>query len=236
MYKTFKFTPLDQGKVQNSDQDSAFQVTWPQLESRTYTGSLNQYLKGFEEKVLKQVKEKSYLIEKEAYEKGFAQGEKDGLEMGQKRAEMIAQQLKTILAELEGQRPFLLKVYEKEMVQLVLSISKKIIHHDLQQGEEIIEATLREAFLYMKDRRRVAVHLNPADYQSLLAHSGKDSWIRADQESLRIVEDPAITRGGCLLETPFGDVDATIETQFDEIVSVVWKRFEQSGFFPERKT
>ncbi len=238
MFKKFDLTPFDQGKqgkTQEAGQKTSFQMTWTRFESKEVNFSLNQYLREMEEKILKQAKDKSYLIEKEAYAKGFSQGEKDGLELGQKRADMVVQQFKSVLLELEAKRAAFLKTYEKEMVQLVLAISKKIIHKELERTEGVVEATLREAFQFVKDRRKIVVHLNPVDYRYLFSHS-KDTGNEADLESLKIVEDPSMTRGGCLLETPLGDVDATIEAQLDEIISSVWKHFDQSGFFPVKET
>jgi flagellar biosynthesis/type III secretory pathway protein FliH len=43
---------------------------------------------------------------------------------------------------------------------------------------------------------------------------------------VKLVEDHSITRGGCLFEAPFGETDATIEGQFDEIVSRIWEHRE----------
>jgi flagellar assembly protein FliH len=223
--KKFTLTPF----TQKGEIGSAFQITWPQFESKTYTSSVPQLLKGLEEKALKQVREKAFLIEKEAYELGFAQGERDGLEFGQKRLETIIQPLKNLLAEVERQRRDLYKAHEREMVQLALSISNKVLHQELEGREKVITATLREAFQQVVDQRKVIFHLHPMDYQHLLDHPEEVPCILRDLETVRLIKDPAITRGGCLLETPFGEIDATLEAQFDQIVSRVWEHLEESG-------
>ena len=223
MSKKFNLTPF----AQSGEAGPAFQISWPEFKSRTYTSSLPQFLKGLEEKALKQVREKAFLVEKEAYEKGFAQGERDGLELGQKRLEATLQALRNLLAEIEGQRKAIYTVYEKEMIQLALSIGKKILHQELKDREKLIGATLREALQETVDRSSIVLHLHPLDYQYLLDHPEEAPGILTDLETTRLVKDPAISRGGCLLETPFGEIDATLEAQFDEIASRVWDRLEQ---------
>jgi flagellar assembly protein FliH len=207
---------------------------WPQFQPRAFASSFQQYMKEFEAKLLRQAKEKALFIEKEAYERGFAQGEKDGIEMGQRRLEAILQQFKNILLEIEHQREDLYHLYEKEMLQLVLSLSKKILHHELQWHEDIILDTLRAAFQYSVDFKEVIVHLNPTDYQYLLKHQEKSPFTFGDQERVRVIEDHSITRGGCFLETSFGKIDATIESQFEEIVSSIWKQMETLSLQSDR--
>jgi flagellar assembly protein FliH len=208
-------------------QQPVFEKIWPELRPKVYTSSLHQHLAELEEKALKQVREKSVLLEKEAYEKGFAQGEKDGLAFGQKRIEAMIHQFENVLAEIDRQRMELDRAYEREMLQIVLSISKKILHHELTLQEQTISATLQEAFQYVIDRRKVVVHLNPTDYQYLQTHPEGSPFALDEKTGLQVVEDAALSRGGCFLETSFGEVDATIEGQFDEIASLIWEQFEQ---------
>jgi flagellar assembly protein FliH len=210
-------------------QEGTFQLEWPQLQQKAYASSFHQYLKELEEKALKQAREKSLFIEKEAYEKGFAQGEKDGLELGQRRIEIMIHQFREILLDIERQRKDLYKAFEKEMLQLVVDISKKVIRHELKLHEDIILATLQEALQYVVDRRKLVVHLNPVDYQYLLAHPEGLSLPPDGAGGVKVIEDHSITRGGCFLETSFGEVDATVESQFNEIVCLIWEQWERSG-------
>jgi flagellar assembly protein FliH len=186
-------------------------------------------LKELEEKVLKQAKEKSVFIEKEAYEKGFAQGEKDGLELGQRRIQPVIHQLEAILLNIEAQRRDLYKAFEREMLQLVVEISKKVIRHEVTLNGDILLATLQEALQYVVDRRKMVVHLNPVDYQYLLAHPEGFSLPLDEAGGVKLVEDPSITRGGCFLGTTFGEIDATVESQVHEIASLIWAQWERSG-------
>jgi flagellar assembly protein FliH len=210
-------------------QENAFQLEWPQLQPKGYAPSFHRYLQELEEKVLKQTREKSLFIEKEAYEKGFAHGEKDGLELGQRRIETVIHQFQEILLEMERQRKDLHRTFEKEMLQLVLNISKKVIRHELTLHEGVILATLQEALQCVVDQKKIVVHLNPADYQYLLAHPEGLPLTLDEARGVKVIEDHSITRGGCLLETSFGEVDATVESQFEEIVSLIWEQWEQSG-------
>ena len=208
--------------------EPSYQMVWHSLGTKHYSSAFMEHLRDAESKILKQAKEKALFIEKEAYEKGFAQGEKDGRELGQKRIETIQQQMTHLLEEFLCQREPLYKVYERDMLQLVLSISKKIIRHELQSNEEVILSTLQEAFKQIVDQRKVRICVNPVDFQFLHTHS--DRWSLAEKvgHGVELTKDPSITQGGCVMETAYGDVDGTIEGQFDQIVSLIWEHFNES--------
>jgi len=207
----------------------SFQMAWPQLSAKKFSPQFEQHLKEIEAKVLQKAKERILVLEKEAYEKGFAQGEKNGLELGQKRIETMIHQLNNLLSEIERQRVDLYKKYEKEMVQLVFSIAKKVLHQEVNIQEDVVAFTLREAFKYVVDQKKVVVHLNPVDYQYLLSHRDRLPFSVEEMRGIKMIEDPAITRGSSLLETSFGDIDATIENQLDQIASLILQKIEQSG-------
>jgi len=209
--------------------EPAYKMVWHSLGRKEYSSAFLEQLKDVEGKVLKQAKEKALHIEQEAYEKGFAQGGKDGMELGQKRIEMIVQKMGNVLQQIEDQRESLYRTYEREMLQLVLSISKKILHHECQVNEEVITATLREVSKHIVDQRKIVIRLNPADAQFLQSHPDKAIPVKKGRQGVELLKDPSITRGGCVVETAFGGIDATMETQFDQIVSLLWEQFNEPG-------
>ena len=226
MSKKFVSDKMIAGEVPS---EPAYKMVWHSLGRKEYSSAFLEQLKDVEGKVLKQAKEKALHIEQEAYEKGFAQGGKDGMELGQKRIEMIVQKMGNVLQQIEDQRESLYRTYEREMLQLVLSISKKILHHECQVNEEVITATLREVSKHIVDQRKIVIRLNPADAQFLQSHPDKAIPVKKGRQGVELLKDPSITRGGCVVETAFGGIDATMETQFDQIVSLLWEQFNESG-------
>lgn len=206
---------------QEAVRKNSFEMMWPSLSPRADISSFHPGLKELEARALKEVREKSLLIEKEAYEKGFEQGEKDGRELGLKRLDVVIHQLKKALLEIERQQEGFRQSYESEMLRLMLCIGKRIFRQELLCHEEAILAVLREAFQYVTDRGKVLVRLNPVDYQYLLTHTGEVPFSPDERDGVKMIEDPSITRGGCLLETSFGEVDATFESQFDEMIALI---------------
>ena len=228
----FVRSPLNPGE----ESPPAFEVGWPPLLSAENAREVNQAAKEMEEKILKQARDRALLIEREAYEKGFAQGERDGLALGEKRLEAILDTFRKILEEIGRLRQDLYQKCEGEMVRLVFALARKILHHDLPLPEGWVKETVKAAFQYVLEPRQVTLHLNPKDCQYLLNHPEGFPFTPDGQGEgkIKVVADSSITRGGCFLETPLGDIDATLETQISALTASVWQRFEQSTLSPDR--
>lgn len=211
---------------------TSFEVAWPSLSSQPDGFSSLPGLKDLEARMLKAAREKALKIEKEAYEKGFEQGERDGRELGLKRLEVVLHQMHQVLFEIMRQKREFQQAYEKEMLKLALNLGKRIFRQMGLLYEEAIIAVLRDAFQYVMDRENVCVRLHPADYQYLLSHPDKAPFPLDEKEGIRLIADPSITRGGCLIDTSFGEVDATFESQFDEMISLIWKKHQEMEHRP----
>jgi flagellar assembly protein FliH len=190
---------------------------------------VTRYLEEMQEQVYTELKKRSSLIEHEAYEKGFAQGERDGQESGQKRLEVVIRQINALLSQIESQKITLFRQFEEEMVAFALGVIKKILLRESRLTAGVIKDTLAEALKKSEENRRIILHVNPLDYKYLLAHPDQIPWVLNDRERVKILEDENITPGGGLLETEWGVIDATLEGQFDRIVGQIQCRLPQEG-------
>jgi flagellar assembly protein FliH len=127
--------------------------------------------------------------------------------------ESLRAQLAQTLDEFANLREQVALHAEREMVQLAIEIAKKIVRREVTVDREIVLSLARVALSRLHTRALATVHLHPDDYQFALSHRERLST----SGTLKLVEDPAIGRGGCLIETDHGDVDARIEHQFSEI-------------------
>ncbi|MCK5514895.1 MAG: hypothetical protein KAJ00_10380, partial [Deltaproteobacteria bacterium] len=121
---------LTQPKLQKAGDCSDSFPLHASSDSKNKTGKLLQEIED-REKYIKQMTKKTDSLEKEAYEKGFAQGEKAGMELGEKRFDSI---LKGFTETLEGVRKIKEEAYcnsEQEMMELVLAIARKIIQKEV---------------------------------------------------------------------------------------------------------
>jgi len=157
-------------------------------------------------------RERLAALEREAFTKGYAQGERAGLEAGGKRAEAMLRRVAQTIEELGNLRQTLIHETEREMVQLALALARRVVHREVTLDPELAAALAHVALERLGTNTPATIRLNPEDYTIVAQDSSR--W---GGQTVTVVPDPAISRGGCLVESAFGSVDATIERQFDEL-------------------
>jgi flagellar assembly protein FliH len=162
------------------------------------------------------------LIEKKAYESGFLQGEKAGKEIAEKKVDAMMRRYSETILEIGKLKPRLYSEVEREVVKLAVEVAKKIVHREIQVDQAIIQTLVKVALGHVAEKTAVTIHLHPSDYNYVLER--KADLAQGDQAGREIVllADKSIERGGCLVKTECGDIDARIEEKFREI---------EQGFF-----
>ena len=158
------------------------------------------------------LEEKIQLEKEQAYRSGF----EDGKEIMREEQEMVIQLFLNLIEELKKQREEYLKSVEKDMVRLSLEIASKVIQQKIERDEKIILKNLKHALKHLLDKGRIIIRLNPADLEIVSKHS-KEIKSAEGLKELILEEDSKVTRGGCLIYSELGHIDAQIETQLEMI-------------------
>jgi flagellar assembly protein FliH len=107
---------------------------------------------------------------------------------------------------------------EARVLKLVVAVARKVIHQEVSTDRDVILGVLREAVKNVLDRDRIKVRMSPRDRERL---SKLTPGLIAGFEGIRSVvleADESIGPGGAVIETAFGEVDATVEQQLEEIL------------------
>ena len=166
-----------------------------------------------EEQAALSFEEQTALQEKQAYDQGFAQGEKDGYELGETRARKIIEKIESVYDEMTRLKSGLVREYEKDLLSTIFSIAEKVVHTHLSLNETAVKDNILAALDLVAEKREVTLKINPEDFEYVEKLRPELFTGNTHVKSIMITSDPAITRGGCRLETSNGDVDATIESQ-----------------------
>lgn len=171
--------------------------------------------------ILQKAKEKATFIEQKAYEKGYAQGEKDGFEFGKQKFVMALQNLTKIIEEIDSSKAALYEKSEEEMIRLVLLVSKKVVECEASLSPEIIKNALRTAMNHVMEGSKVVIRVHPYDFRFI--DDVKNDFLKevSHLQHAEILEDRSIRQGGCLIETEFGDIDATVDGKMAAIEDAV---------------
>ncbi len=180
-------------------------------------GSDNQKMGIADENSIKDAQGKAAILEQEAYEKGFAQGERDGLELGEKKAAKSVEKIEALFMESIPLKDEIIKQHESEILDLIFAIAGKIVYHQVEFDESTVKDTILNALKLSVQKSKIVIRVNPEDYD-FVEKLRPDLFAKFNEvKSIIISSDQSISRGGCFLETPGGDVDARVEAQLEKI-------------------
>jgi flagellar assembly protein FliH len=170
-------------------------------------------------------KRKAAAIENDAYEKGFAQGEKDGLEMGTKKNEKVFENIHGILKDL----------VDEKSLQLIDLVARKVVETTVSINSGAVKETVLKALMLAIDRSEITVRVSPDDFD-YVKEIKPDFFEKIDGlKSITITSDASVSHGGCYVETKFGDIDARLEKQLDKISESILNVFKEGlGGTPKR--
>lgn len=151
-------------------------------------------------------------LERDAFAKGYAQGERAGLEAGSTRAEAMLRRMAATLDELGTLRAAMIHATEQQMVQLALAIARRILRREATLDGDLVVAMARVALDRLGERTPATVRLNPEDLAGTGAQEGA-----LGSSFVTVVADASLSRGQCKVESEFGFIDAGVEAQFEQI-------------------
>lgn len=166
----------------------------------------------------------------QAYAKGYRDGEAAGIKAEDERLESNLNHLDKLIAEIEETRTEVFRNAEKGIVNLAMAIAAKIIRHEISTKKEVIVRTVSAALKKPVDHENIKVRVNPSDYHFLKEQAFQFSNFVDNPGSVIFVEDESIERGGCMIETNLGDIDARIEKQLRAVEEALKSEFQKSNF------
>ena len=167
------------------------------------------------EKIIQEGLDKQEEIKKQAYKEGFDAGFLKAYQDGRVEREKIIIVLKQVLDAALEKRIEIIDTSRKHLLQVIMAITKKIIFHETKINKELIQETISNAIKEIRGKESIVIRIHPADLEITQKHI--EDFI-AEARGLREIEikiDSGISRGGCLIETDFGKIDARIESQCD---------------------
>jgi len=173
------------------------------------------------EELLAQAQAEAADIRARAQAEGSEQGYSQGLAKAREevRAELmpVLEKFAREVQALLSQRAEILRSAEREIFELALLMGKKILHSELHLRPDAVASVVRHALERAVGWGRVKVQVNPEDCALLEEVRGSLDEAAEGVSLAEIVPNPAISRGGCILESNFGEVDARLEMQVAEV-------------------
>jgi flagellar assembly protein FliH len=213
----FLFPGFDSGEERERITEFLFQPLAYQEPDMEPTPEMIEAAQG----IVGEARKKAQHIERQAYEEGFEQGQKDGREVGERSLDQQVQQFRDLVQALAREKEELFRLREKELLDLVLLISRKVVVRELKVQPEAIQEIVAGGFKILADTENIKLRINPQDYE-ILQWAPRESW----PLGVELVPDGTISPGGFMMETACGDVDGTLKNRWAVVARMVQKALQ----------
>ncbi len=160
-------------------------------------------------------------VREHARREGEALGRAEGLDAARADVEQLVTALGAATRGLEEARTELVSVIERQAAELALRIAEQILTAAVEiEPERVVDIT-RAALRRLTDRHRVTIAVNPLDLELVSESVGPLKHELGGIEHLDVLAERRVERGGVLVRTEYGEVDATISAQLQSAREVV---------------
>jgi flagellar assembly protein FliH len=163
------------------------------------------------------IKQRVTQTEREAFARGHAEGLAKGYEEGKAEVARLVESLHTIITRAIDKRNEIIEEAETQIINLVLLIVKKVIKVISENQKNVVINNVVQALRKLKSRGDVVIRVNLADLELTSEHVKDFMKMVENVKSITVLEDSSVDRGGCIIETDFGQIDARISSQLHEI-------------------
>lgn len=167
---------------------------------------------------LKEIEESAY---KEAYELGLIEGSEKAYQEKRDELENRMSHLEQLVETIHVLRQKLVEKNEGQLVRMVYLLAGRIAEREIKENPDSILPVINMVLEEIQKDEEVTLHLSIADnmfIESLLEKGEKKyEFLR----NIKIEVDDHVQEGGCLLETRYGVIDATLPQRLEKAWNIL---------------
>jgi len=156
-----------------------------------------------------------------AYNQGYADGRKLGLEEGHKEAKKVIDNFASVIKDATGQREILYEEAHRKILELVLKIARKVTFEAARVDPDVTASIISGTIEKLVDKSKITVKVHPDQLPLIEQQIDRFKGDSTAIKEILIEPDKRVRYGGCFIETPTGDIDARVESQMDVITEEI---------------
>jgi len=156
-------------------------------------------------------------LHNDAESSGYEKGHQEGYDKGVEEVDRLIDRMHRILEAVMQRREEILADTESQIVELVILMARKVIKILSENQKNVVMANTVAALKKVKTRGEVTLRVNLEDVKLTSSHAKEFIEHVENVKGITVLEDSSVERGGCIVETDFGAIDARISSQLQEL-------------------
>lgn len=158
---------------------------------------------------------------------GFDTGMRDGYESGRAEAEALVLEARQTLDDAARQREQIIDSVEGELLELIIKIAGKLLSDTIRLDPQVIMVLIRQGLSATTSTGDVVVRVCAEDYDTVIENKDEISkWTEASSR-LEIVKDLSLAQCDCVIETPYGNIDCSLDRQYKTLTENLYRVYGQ---------
>ncbi|MBR4322858.1 flagellar assembly protein FliH [Treponema sp.] len=172
-------------------------------------------------RIIEEAKVEQDSLKKSGYSEGLNKGREEGFAAGQGEVERLIERTHKILEGVMARREEILSETEQQIVELVILMTRKVVKIISENQKSVVMANILQALKKVKGRGEVTIRVNLADVKLTSEHTQDFIKQVENIQGITVLEDSSVEKGGCIVETDLGAIDARIQSQLSELESAI---------------
>jgi len=184
---------------------------------------VKELLKDAMDKAKRQSMEVKAHAKKEGHDAGYQEGFQKGEDAAKEEFSPFLETIQELIAQLTVFRKDMYDKGEREMMEMVVNLAKRVIHFELSTRDDSVQGMIKLAVQSVLDRESMVIKINPADKGYAESFRPELHHLFSEIKNITFEAHSGIEQGGCVVETNFGVVDAQIDKlgeQMDRILNL----------------
>ena len=173
------------------------------------------------ERIIQEANLEKENIKATAHQDGYKEGHEQGFLEGQNEVNRLVERVHKIVESVMVRREEILCETEQQIVELVLLMTRKVVKIISENQKTVVLSNVLAALKKIRTRGNITLRVNTEDLKLTTAHV--DEFIKRIENvnGISVIEDSSVDKGGCIVETDFGAIDARISSQLAELESKI---------------
>jgi len=154
--------------------------------------------------------------EQAAYERGRRDADNALNQVLLDQRKELVEALQNTLVSLRRAMPQVIEDSRQQLVLLALEVAHKLTA-GIPVSTEMVEAAVRDALAHVGQTAECTVYLHPEDLKLLSQLETTALPVNGTNDAVKFESSGEVTRGGCLVKTKFGVIDARRETKLEQL-------------------
>lgn len=206
-----------QGRDFNMHEATRIQTGVKDVESRSFDERVEQ-------RVLERLQDVQEAAYKEAYSLGMEEGRREAFQKTSVEIDSHLNSMQELLASITQMKTEILHSNEAHVVKLLLHMASRLAYVEVNANNDVLKEAIRTALEMAQLEENITIQVAPEQFEFLETLKKETGREYEFLKKVKIEPVVGLTKGGCVIETNFGEIDS----RFEERVSQLWKSIEEN--------